>query len=205
MNLHILHFVLGEGDRELPWELDLISRKIVLLKARRPGEATALARAYPLMMIVADLTQWDEHAAEILAQLQALQVALPRPALIGLLRFEPDSERRQALARTPFDALIRESDPARFLEWQIETLQRLHELNHFEQSRMDVNQLAQQTRKKLHDLSQPLSAVQGRLQLLAAKADGAAPNAECLQELVRLTFDVTNHLMEIQRIHRVYS
>jgi signal transduction histidine kinase len=158
-----------------------------------------------MMMIVADLAQWDDHAAEILAQLQALQVAQPRPALIGLLRFEPDPERRQALVHAPFDALIHESDPARFLEWPIETLQRLHELSHFEQSRMDVGQLADQTRKKLHDLSQPLSAVQGRLQLMAAKVNGAAPTAECLQELVRLIFDVSNHLMEIQRMHRTYS
>jgi signal transduction histidine kinase len=200
----ILHFMVPDGDRPLPWELGLSRRRIVLLKARSPREAAAMGRAYPLMMILADLTTWDESCRKTLEELQNADEQRRRPPVVGLLRFDPTPEQRAELSAC-MDALVHESDPERALLWPIEMLKLIGELSQFEQSRLDVNQLAQQTRQMLHDLSQPLSALQGRLQLMAAKAAEDDPNAECLRDLVRLIFEVSRQVMELQRVHRVFT
>jgi hypothetical protein len=40
---------------------------------------------------------------------------------------------------------------------------------------------------------------------MAAKCPPDDPNAQMFQDLVRLAFDVTHQLMEIQQLHRQYS
>lgn len=204
-NSHLLHFLVGGEDRPLPWPMDLTSLHIVLLRARNAGEARALVRAYPMMMMIADVDRWDEQAQPAIEEMRQISTNGSRPAMIAMLRFEPDRELRRTLERIGVDGVILHDDPERFIRWQIEMLAQLHALAAFEQARMDVSVLASQTRQKLHDLSQPLSAIQGRLQLMAAKADRDDPNSQCLHELVRLTFSVSHQVMEIQRIHRSYS
>lgn len=203
---HIMHLIAQGGDRKLPWEFPSASGRVSMLKARNSGEAAAMLRAYPAVMVIADLTAWDADARQAIEQARAQIDAAPaHPALIALLRFQPDAAQRAELIAAGADGLIHESDPERLILWQVEMLIHLSDLSRFEQSRMDVNELSRQTRIKLHDLSQPLSAVQGRLQLMAAKMKDDNPDAKAIRDLVRLIFEVTNQLMEIQRIHRAYS
>jgi signal transduction histidine kinase len=205
MSQHLLHFIVQGDDRRLPWDVDLTKRRILQLKARSATDAQSLCSAYPMTMIVADLTSWSEEARDALAGLSFAE-GHRRPAVVGLLRFEATHEERREMGGAGLDALLHEQDSERAFLWPLEMLQLLGELSRFEQTRADVSQLANETRHKLHDLSQPLSAIQGRLQLMAAQANRSNdPNAQCLQDLVRLIFEVSRQLMEIQRLHRVYS
>jgi signal transduction histidine kinase len=203
--LHILHYLVQSGERALPWKLDTAARRIVLLKARTLNEVATMARVYPIMVVIADLTRWDDDARRAVAGIETATKGKQRPMVIGLLRFEPDREQRHELIAAGLDGAMNAEDPDRFLLWSIETLAHLSELSRFEQSRVDVKELALQTRQKLHDLSQPLSAIQGRLQLMAAKADPGDANTPALHEMVRLILEVSKQVMELQRLHRTYS
>jgi hypothetical protein len=44
--------------------------------------------------------------------------------------------------------------------------------------------------------------VQGRLQLIAVKTPAEDPNRKYFDEMVRLVFEITNHVMKIQQIQR---
>lgn len=202
---HVMHIIVQGNDRKLPWDLEKAASRVSILKARTPAEAGALIRAYPPVMLLADLQVWDAEARQCVEQVRAQIDPAAASPFIGVLRFEPDAAQRNELLEAGLDGLILESDPERLLLWQLDLLVNLRELSRFEQSKMDVNELSRQTRVKLHDLSQPLSAVQGRLQLLAAKVQDDNPDAKAIRDLVRLIFEVSGQLMEIQRIHRSYS
>jgi len=70
---------------------------------------------------------------------------------------------------------------------------------------MTVQRLANETRKKVHDLSQPLAALQGRLQILQSKTPAEDPQKEKIDLMVKLTFEIGRHLRELQEFHRQYS
>jgi signal transduction histidine kinase len=106
------------------------------------------------------------------------------------------------LAEAGIDGLLGANDPTRFLLYQLDLLRRLAELKRFEGSQSGVQDLAKRTRETLHDLSQPLSAVQGRLQLMAAKCSNDDPNQQYYADLVRQVFEITNHVVKIQQIQR---
>jgi hypothetical protein len=62
--------------------------------------------------------------------------------------------------------------------------------------------LARATRPLLHNLCQPLSALQGRLQLLHAKCPADDPLKPTYESLVGLALEVSKILRQIQDLHR---
>ena len=90
-------------------------------------------------------------------------------------------------------------NPQRFRIWQLEILISLYRLHENHKNNIDVESLACKTREGLHKLSQPLSAIQGRLQLLAAKAGPDDPNLEIYSDLVGMAMEASRHLMDIQQ------
>jgi signal transduction histidine kinase len=206
MNHHLLRLSLSEQSRALDWESDLHARGIVLMRAGRLKEALSYARAYSLMAILIDIDRDDSAMLESIRELGGIQPAEGlRPPLIGLAQIDLTPGQRAELAQAGLQNIVSMEDPSRFLLYQLELLAALNELRAFEQSRLDVNKLAHSTRERLHELSQPLSAIQGRLQLLAARCPTDDPNAQTFKDMVRLVFDISHQVMEIHQIHRKFS
>src|SRR5690606_3164049 len=124
------------------------------------------------------------------------------PPLFVVTLFEASAAQRSALAEAEVDFVVSASDPAPFLQFQMRTLLDAAELKLLQDQRLGIKDLAKRTRESLHALSQPLSAVQGRLQLMAAKCAQEDPNAKYLADLVKQVFEVTHQVMKIQQIHR---
>lgn len=213
MNYYLLH-VTADSERPMPaWQTNLFNRGIVVMPARTLQEALQYARVYNVLLILIDLVSDDwglDRIREILdataaRAAEAPQPQPPPPPIIGVTESRPDAETLDRMAQAGLADVIASEDPEAFILWKLDLLLQLSGLRHFEQSRMEIGELSRQTRIHLHDLSQPLSAIQGRLQLMAAKCPAGEPNAQMYQELVRLAFDVTGHLMEIQQLHRQFS
>ncbi len=202
------HYVLYVSQDESvgpAWPLDLASRGVVVLTASNMRQAVAYCRAYPLMLALIEIGSYDEAWREGLARIREAFAENSRPRLVGVQSGELTDAERAALAENGLDGLVSRRDPERFVVDTIELLQRLEELGQFEQTRMDVGQLAKSTREQLHELTQPLSAIQGRLQLLAATCPPDDPNAKNLNDLVQLSFKVSNFLAQMQQFHRKFS
>ncbi|MEN6626023.1 MAG: hypothetical protein ABFD69_07350 [Candidatus Sumerlaeia bacterium] len=205
MSHYVLYAAQSESSRDIPWPLDLASRGVVVMTARNHAQAIPYCRAYPLLALIVEIDTLDDAWREGFSRIRQAVPAENRPSLIGLLRGDLDAAGRAALSAEGLDGLVSASDPESFIVNQIETLTRLAELRQFEQTRMDVSQLANRTREQLHELSQPLSAIQGRLQLLAAVCPETDPSHKNLKELVQLSFKVSSHLAEMQQLHRKFS
>lgn len=204
MSYYLLYISPKERLEGLPWPIDLSARGISLLHARNVREATYYCRAYSLIMMLMEIGAVDEA---LRADLETLVGGLPegrQAPLVGVFDGVPTEEERATLAGAGLDDLILKSEPERFISGRLELMTLLSGLRKFEQARMDVAQLASTTRRHLHDLSQPLSAVQGRLQLLSARCAEDDPNSQTFKDLVRLIFDVTRQVMEIQQVHRQF-
>ena len=205
MNHYILHAGFHAKPAILPWQNDLSSRGIVVLRAGRTEDIIHIMNSYELVMALLDISSHGDELIEGVKAVNALVVPAHRCPMIGLHHEPLADDDRLRLATAGLDDLIAQSDPERFILWKLETLINLIELRQFQQTRLDVASLAGQTREQLHDLSQPLSAIQGRLQLLAAKCPADDPNAECLKDLVRLIFEVSKQVTEIHHLHRQFG
>lgn len=81
----------------------------------------------------------------------------------------------------------------------------LQNMKSLDESGMTVQKLANETRQKIHDLSQPLAALQGRLQILQSKTAPDDPQKVKIDLMVKLTFEIGTHLRDLQEFHRQFS
>jgi signal transduction histidine kinase len=206
MNQYLLYVSPDKGkDEILSWQNELNSRGIVLLRAASLREAVCCCRAYHLMMILLELDGAGDSALETVRSLVNASANDRHPPLVGIAQgLLPDDEVK-ALAEAGMVDIISRGVPDHFIFWHLEILAALENLSGFAQARMDVVELASQTRMLLHELSQPLSAVQGRLQLLAARCPKGDPNEQTYQDLVRQILSVTQQVIAMQQLHRQFS
>jgi len=206
MNHYLLHVSLQGKPEPQPWQERLTERKVIVLRAASLREAVQYCRVYNLLMVLLEFEACSAAVQEAAATLAATAPDGGQPSpVLGLSGAALSEGQRNALAAAGLVDLLARDDPEPFMRWRIELLATLSELRHFEQSRMNVSTLATDTRAHLHDLSQPLSAVQGRLQLMAAQCPPDDPNAAMFQELVRLIFEVSRQVMAIHQLHRQFS
>jgi len=206
MNHYLLHVSLQGKPEPLPWQERLAERKVIVLRAASLREAVQYCRVYKLLLVVLECDGCGAALHEAVATLAATAPEGGQPPPVLGLSAGPLSEgQRDELAAAGLVGLLAKDDPERFIRWRLDLLAALSDLRHFEQARVNVTTLAADTRTHLHDLSQPLSAVLGRLQLMAAKCPPDDPNAAMLRELVRLTFEVTQQVMAIHQLHRQFS
>jgi hypothetical protein len=205
MTHHILQVATGDSPNQLPWRDELHPRGIVLLQAANMKQAVHFCQAYSLMAILLEIDRADERTLEEIRSLPGLLSGKSPPPIIGLNKEPLSDEDRERLAQAGLSDLVAVNDSPSFLLWRLKLLAALDDLRRFEQSRIDVTQLAHETRDQLHNLSQPLSALQGRLQLLMAKCAKDDPHAETFKMLVELIFAVSGAVIEIQQLHRQYS
>lgn len=202
------HYVLYVSQNEAggpAWPLDLASRGVVVLTATNMAQAVPYCRAYPLMLLLVEIENYDDAWRAAFARIRGVIAEESHTRLIGVQHGELSDSERASLAENGIDGLVSIRDPECFVIDTIELLKRLAELSEFEQTRMDVGQLATKTREQLHELTQPLSAIQGRLQLLAAMCPPTDPNSKNLNELVQLSFKVSNFLSQMQQFNRKFS
>ncbi|HOE96690.1 MAG TPA: hypothetical protein PLS90_01185 [Candidatus Sumerlaeota bacterium] len=189
----------------LPWQEPLEQFPCSLLRTKTLHEAKTYCRAYPLVMA---LVRFHERTPELVDAVRDLAAAIPegkRLALIGLSDQPLAAADRAELCAAGLCDFLAAEDPPAIVLWRLEILSLLADLDQFAKARMDVGELAKKTRERLHDMSQPLTAVQGRLQLLAAKATPEDPNAEYYREMVRLMAAATRQIAEMQQLHRAFS
>ena len=205
MNQYILFVTPQAEPSTLPWQDELTNRHIVLLNADSAKQAVLFQKAYTFMMILIEIVHVDDHLLETVRIIREAESEATRLPILGLSHAPLNAQERSTLAQAGFNDVAGWNDPPDFMLWRVDMLAALGELRCFEQTRVDVTSLAHETRHRLHSLSQPLSAVQGRLQLMAARSNDKDPEAPDYQDLVTLIFAVSNEVLEIQQIHRKYS
>ena len=206
MNHYLLSFDLSGQQQTLPWMQELSTHGISVYHAKRLTEAAASCKAYPLLMVLIWIDPADKkNTIETIGSLAEALPAQSHIPLVGVHEKELHADQRSELAATGLSGLLAADDPGRFIIWQLEMLAALAELHRFEQAMIDVKELAKHTRDHLHDLSQPLSAIQGRLQLLAARAGDDEPNHATYLELVEQITKATQVIARIQELHRAHS
>ena len=192
-------------ERPLAWEPDLSTIEVMLYRARREREAVAYCKAYPLAFTLVRVEPCDDNVFDLVAAMNEAMPEDKRIPVLGIHRGGLTKEVRVRLRTVGINTLLHEEDPGECASWMLQTLIALQELRRFEQSKMDVSQLAAATREKLHDISQPLSAIQGRLQLMAAKEPNGSPYHEHYRDMLQQMTRITTLMVEIQQINRANS
>lgn len=161
MNQYLL-YVSPCPERKLPpWHQHLFKRSIVVLAVRSLAEALQYCKVYSVMMVMLEIEDLERELETVRATLAEADPQAALPPLVGIMPTRPGVEEMTRLAEAGVVDLIAADDPEPFILWRLDLLHHLHELARFEKSRIDVNELARRTRVILHDMSQPLSAVQG--------------------------------------------
>ena len=206
MNRHIVHLTSGpQGSQDPPaWERALEDNDFIVMRVEDAGRALSYIASYALVGLLVDAEGSAEGSLELIERLSAEDPAPSYPR-IGIVCEEKSAEELEALADAGLHGFITRQTPAPFLLHTLRTTQSLQALKEFERTGADVHELARETRRLIHDLSQPLSALQGRLQLLAAKAEDDDPRKKTLHDMVGSILEATGCLRELQELHRRYS
>lgn len=207
MKEYVLHIAAGRRPEPLQWAIDWDARGISVMPADTLKLVSAFQKTYPILLCLIELATADEQDERFVREVRELFDESERPVpLIGLTRGEQVlNGQRTRLAQAGLNHLVAVDEPPAFICWHLDLLLQLQRLSSFETSRMDVGELARTTREQLHDLSQPLSAIQGRLQLMASQAAEDDPNARTYNDMVELVLQVTRKVGEMQKTHRDLS
>ncbi len=169
------------------------------------SRAVAMLRADDESETVGVLTEIEAGEADLQA-VEELRAAACRAEfpLIGLAVEPTPPALALRLASAGLTSLLSIGAPLPFGLAPIRCYAALAGLKRLEAAGAESRLLAVQTRKLLHELSQPLSALQGRLQLMHAKLDAAEPLRGRVGELADLALETSKLLRELQELHRRY-
>lgn len=206
MKHHILYLIPDPNADNLPqaWRAELDSGEFDFLPVHSPKQAVLYAANYPVAGLLVDLDACGDRAGEWVASVREDE-RTNGLAIYGVSGKTPSSEEFEALVGLGFSNVFSRESPARFLAHQLETSRDLQKLRKFEQTGLDVNDLSGQTRKLLHDMSQPLSALQGQLQILQMRCgDKESAEYQKLSGLVELCMEVSRMLYATQELQRKF-
>jgi signal transduction histidine kinase len=187
-----------------PWEKSLAQSEFHVLHAQNVNQVVFYKKSYPLVGVIVDMRQDLNERMKLLRKVAAAPPIDSMP-LFGALDDEPGEIETIKLAEAGLTGILTPHTPPSFLLHQLKLYQRLRELMLYEQTAMDVKKLALQTRSLIHEMSQPLSALQGRLQLLAARCADNDPKKVAYKDLVELVMEATKYLRELQDLHHKFS
>ena len=206
MNEHIVHLTGADAETQKPagWENALEKEGFHLLRAKTLNQAKYYAKAYRLVGLLIDLNGDDAATSEAIQDLLKTDGACRFPIFgLSAKTLRPKSQRQ--LAEAGMTSLINSNAPPEFLMHQLRAQRELLSVKLLEENGMDLNSLSQEARKILHDLSQPLAALQGRLQILEIKSLEGDPLKGALKDMTGLAMQVTDHLRQLHELHRKYS
>lgn len=206
MSRHVLLLTAqpGSDHGETGWRKAVEDAGFALLTCGTVNQAMYYMKSYPLAGIIVEVADRTEEAREWISQL-AQAAPVPAPPLLGVLPASASADDLTRLSEAGLKSVWIETWPTEFLMLPLSQSRLLAELRHFEAAGMEVKRLAEKTRVQLHDLCQPLSALQGRLQILAAKTDKDDPLHERFKSLVGLVMEVTQHTQRLQQLQREHS
>lgn len=206
MNRHILYVSPRPHETDPPsaWHQNLIDENFAFLHVNNARQAKTYIENYSLVGILIEVDESPEESVETVRELTRLPGASGVP-FIGIIRESLAPGEKERLAEAGLCGLVADDTPPSFLHRQFKNSQELQHLRTLQEDGVDIRELAKQTRNLMHDLSQPLAALQGRLQLMQSKAEGEKELQEALGRLVSLSMDVSKHLYELQELQRKYS
>lgn len=204
MTRYVIHFTNGSADGEkAEWQKAVEDEGFVLLRTSDREQAIAYARSYEAIGYLIETDGAGDTGASIASELS--NGAATSPPIIGIVNGATGAQELAKLAETGFRGYITSETPAAFLLHWLKSARSLVELKSLEQTGADVKSLANETRKLIHDLSQPLAVLQGRLQLMASKTTDDDPQKEKLKTMLTMITESTRYLRELQELHRKYS
>ena len=206
MNRHLV-FLTGQGKdtgAAFHWEQALIDADFVLLRAGALEQAIAIVKSHPLIAVLVDL---DLPADEVSRSIVQFSDVISRNTfpLLGIASGSISEDDLTKWAQDGLTGLIGPATPSSFLLAQLKSSQIIEELQVFKETAIGVRSLAAETRSLIHTLAQPLSALQGRLQLALSQCPPDDPLRKSYENLVKLAIEVTKSLHELQELHRKFS
>ena len=206
MNEHVVHFCESDPDAENrpAWEEALEKEGFVLLRAKTLNQAKYYAQAYKLVGLLMAINGDAQSKIKTVEELAGAAGPCRFP-IFGLASKSPPPKAQEQLAQAGLTALVDPKSPPEFLMHQLRAQRSLLDLKVLEESGMDLKSLAREARKILHDLSQPLTALQGQLQILEIKSDDGDPMKSTLRDMTGLAMQITDYLRQLHELHRKYS
>ncbi len=205
MNHGILHLTAGdnESSRNLS-DLDRFFEKQGFLISRFDDVDRALAhlRSQPLAGVLIDV---DSSEAIAFATKARDSERLDGAPLIGLSANGSPTDEQEKLVEAGFSCILGKDAPYAFFVYQFQTAQKLQSLRQLEETGMSIQTMATEARHLLHELSQPLATIQGRLQLLAMQATDNEVFKKHCDDLAGVTMAANTRLAELQQLIRKYS
>lgn len=206
MNRHLV-FRTGQGKDSgaaFHWEQALIDSDFVLLRAGALEQAVAIVKSHPVIAVLIDLDLPDDEVSRCIIQISEV---IPRNTLplLGMASRPISENELTKWAQDGLTGLIGPATPSNFLLAHLASSQIIEELRIFEETAIGVRSLAAESRSLIHTLAQPLSALQGRLQLTLSQCPPGDPLRKPYENLVKLAIEVTKSLHELQELHRKFS
>jgi signal transduction histidine kinase len=192
-------FLQEDGDGSpIPgaWRKSLADLGFELLEAKSPRQVVYYAGNFSLAVILVEI---GGPIFEIAPRIREILHSCPAPIpVIAVCGDAIASEDQEALAKAGVRLLV---SPATRAEWLADLVKSMSGAAGMSAAG-DVAGMRTETRNILHDISQPLAAIQGRLEVLRAKAPPGDPNAATYAKLAELSsqaIELFNKLRELYR------
>lgn len=202
---HVLHFMKSANGAGLPsWEKALMERELVVLRVRTLDQAKFYVKSYPLLAVIIDLEGEADAISREIAEIVAAENGKGMP-ILGL-HARPFSQDEQArFGAAGLSVLLDTNFPSQFLAFQLESLRAARGCGSGGAAASGAQNLADEGRQLLHDVSQPLAALQGRLQILDSKIAEDDPLKKSVHDMAGLAVMVSDRLRELHDLHRRHS
>ncbi len=206
MGRTVLYYAESSGTSD-GWKHRLEEQGYEVLRTSDAGQLLIFARAHSSVGIILEASMTQDSIEDLSGLVHRLRgepatVAVPIVAMFaGIEAFRQITE----LAEAGLTGFYLRGMPETMLLHYLNSGEAAKALNDLGQADMSVQKLATETRKKIHDLSQPLAALQGRLQILQSKTDQDDPQKDKIELMVKLIFEISGHLRELQEFHRQYG
>lgn len=189
------------------WQRRLREEGFEVLRTTDPEQLTLYAKSRPAVGVILDAAMNRISSEDLVG-------------LIGRLREEPSTSKLPIIAMfagleafgqvTPLaeagiTGFYLRGMPEALLLHFLHSSMAMQSLAAMEETGMTVGKLANETRQKIHDISQPLAALQGRLQILQSKTPADNPQKDKIDLMVKLTFEIGTQLRDLQELHRNHS
>lgn len=207
MNHGILHLTAGdtEAGKDLS-ELDrfLEEHGFAVTRSDDTDRAMAYLRSHPLAGVLIDLDSNESDSISFAMKARDSD-RLDGAPLVGLSPSGEPPGDQEKFAEAGFSCILGEDAPKAFFLHQFGMAQKLQSLRRLEETGMNVQTMATEARHLLHELSQPLATIQGRLQLLSMQATDNEVFKKHCDDLAGVTMAANTRLAELQQLIRKYS
>lgn len=202
--IHVVHDLRDGPSLPSRWE-DAVARDGIRVLRATPGpQVETMLQSPSILAVLVELgSEWTDATRRVKA-IAAVEEVHPF-LLLGIQREPIPPDAQAALARSGLQGILPIDGPPEFLLQPIRVRKALSTLMNYESSGISAQALAMASRKILHDISQPLTALQGRLQILEAKTADADPLKPRIRELTHYALKTTALLADLHDLNRRYS